>query len=345
MIRFVALIFCGLFLLLNVGCSKTSASVVEAKERTTSLSRRARIAEQTGELKEAIRLYRTMLVEEPHAYSVHFHLATLLQDYEEDYISALYHYKQYLSLRPETEKTTLVLDRIRVTEQLLAPQLLRKLGESVKGLSQAFLLKENDTLKRQITKLEGEKSVMSEEKDRAEKASATAQAETERLREILNKMRATEKVERASEAASATAIAERERAAANAKTRDGKSLRELRKEAEAMSAEAAAKTGTKQTDESASDVLKKVQQKLDESPVTSGAGATDVKTETPTALKEKKGKPAEPRTYMIQSGDSLFRVSEKFYGDSTHWKKIRDANRTNIDPDGRVRVGQIIVIP
>jgi nucleoid-associated protein YgaU len=212
-------------------------------------------------------------------------------------------------------------------------------------LSQAFLLKENDTLKRQITKLEGEKSVMSEEKDRAEKASATAQAETERLREILNKMRATEKVERASEAASATAIAERERAAANAKTRDGKSLRELRKEAEAMSAEAAAKTGTKQTDESASDVLKKVQQKLDESPVTSGAGATDVKTETPTALKEKKGKPAEPRTYMIQSGDSLFRVSEKFYGDSTHWKKIRDANRTNIDPDGRVRVGQIIVIP
>ena len=345
MIRCVAMISCGLVFLLNVGCSKTSASVVEAKERTTSLSRRARVAEQTGELKEAVRLYRTMLVEEPHAYSVHFHLATLLQDYEEDYISALYHYKQYLSLRPETEKTTLVQDRIRVTEQLLAPQLLRKLGESVKGLSQAYLLKENDTLKRLITKLEGEKSVMSEEKDRAEKASSAAQMETERLREILNKMRATEKVERAAEAASATAIAERERAAANAKTRDGKSLRELRKEAEATAAEAAAQISTKHADESASDVLKKVQQKLDEAPVKSRVVASDTKTESNSVAKEKKVKPVEPRTYMIQSGDSLFRVSEKFYGDTTHWKKILDANRTNIDPDGRVRVGQVIVIP
>ncbi|MEI6644629.1 MAG: LysM peptidoglycan-binding domain-containing protein [bacterium] len=345
MIRFVVMIFCGLVFLLNEGCSRTSASVVEAKERTTSLSRSARVAEQTGDLKEAIRLYRTMLVEEPHAYSVHFHLATLLQDYEEDYISALYHYKQYLSLRPETEKTTLVQDRIRVTEQLLAPQLLRKLGESAKGLSQAYLLKETDTLKRQITKLEGEKSVMSEEKDRAEKALAAAQIETERLRELLNKMRASEKVERASEVASSAALAERERAAANTKARDGKSLRELRKEAEAIASDAATQTGTKQADESASDVLKKVQQKLDESRITPRVGASDTKMDSKVAMKEKKGKSVEPRTYVIQSGDSLFRVSEKFYGDTTHWKKIRDANRTNIDPDGRVRVGQTIIIP
>jgi LysM repeat protein len=284
-----------------------------------------------------------MLVEEPRAYSVHLQLATLLQDFEEDYISALYHYKQYLALRPETEKTALVQDRIRVTEQLLAPQLLRKLGDQVQGLSQAHLLKENDTLKRQITKLEGEKSMMSEGKDRAEKAAASALAETERLREILNKLRAAEKAEKVAEEASAAAIAERERAAANVKTRETKSVRELRQEAESMASEAAALTVKKSADESASDVLKKVQQKLDESPVTSGA--TDAKTDTPAATKDKKGKHAEPRTYTILPGDSLFRVSEKFYGDATHWKKIRDANRTNIDPDGRVRVGQVIIIP
>lgn len=343
MIRYVAAIFCGLLFLLNVGCSKSAVAVDEAKERNSSLYRRARAAEQTGELKEAVRLYRTMLVEEPRSYSVHLQLATLLQDYEEDYISALYHYKQYLALRPETEKTTLVQDRIRVTEQLLAPQLLRKLGDQVQGLSQAHLLKENDALKRQITKLEGEKSMMSEEKDRAEKAAASALAETERLRELLNKMRTAEKAEKAAEAVSAAAIAERERAAANAKTHENKSVRELRMEAEAMASEAAAKTGKKSPDESPSDVLKKVQQKLDESAVTSGV--TDVKSDTPAPTKEKKNKSAEPRTYTILPGDSLFRVSEKFYGDATHWKKIRDANRTNIDPDGRVRVGQVIIIP
>ncbi|MEI7945650.1 MAG: LysM peptidoglycan-binding domain-containing protein [bacterium] len=343
MIRRVAVIFCGLLFFLNGGCSRPAIAVNEAKERNSSLYRRARSAEQTGELKEAVRLYRTMLVEEPRAYSVHLQLATLLQDFEEDYISALYHYKQYLALRPETEKTTLVQDRIRVTEQLLAPQLLRKLGDQVQGLSQAHLLKENDTLKKQITKLEGEKSMMSEGKDRAEKAAVSALAETERLRELLNKLRAAEKAEKVAEAASAAAIAERERAAANGKTRETKSVRELRQEAESMASEAAALTGKKSADESPSDVIKKVQQKLDESPVKTGV--TDTKTDTPVATKDKKGKHTEPRTYTILPGDSLFRVSEKFYGDATHWKKIRDANRTNIDPDGRVRVGQVITIP
>ena len=53
----------------------------------------------------------------------------------------------------------------------------------------------------------------------------------------------------------------------------------------------------------------------------------------------------EQRTYVVQPGDTLFRVAEKFYGDSTHWKRIRDANRTRIDPDGRMRAGQIITVP
>jgi len=332
--RCVVVILCGLLTLLNVGCSKSAVSTAEAKERNSSLFRRAREAEQSGELKEAIRLYRTMLVEEPRTYSVHFHLATLLQDYEEDYISALYHYKQYLALRPESEKAPLAQERIRVTEQLLAPQLLRKLGDSVQGISQAYLLKENDNLKRLVTKLEGEKSMLSEEKDRAEKNATTAKNEMERLRELLNKMRTSEKL---AETESAAVIAARERAATTSKTHDGKSLREMRMEAESIASDAAVRTGTKPADEAASDVLKKVQQKLDESPVTSVSSAI---------VKDKKGKtPAAPRTYTVQAGDSLFRVSEKMYGDATHWKKIRDANRATIDPDGRIDVGQVIVIP
>ena len=62
--------------------------------------------------------------------------------------------------------------------------------------------------------------------------------------------------------------------------------------------------------------------------------------------REKAFKPgAEQRTYVVHPGDTLFRVAEKFYGDSTHWRKIRDANKTRIDPDGRMRAGQIIVVP
>jgi len=326
MMRTAVLCFYGLLLMMLTSCSRSSVATDEAKERNTSLYRRARAAEQSGEIKEAIRLYRTLLVEEPRSYSVHFQLAALLQDVEEDYISALYHYKQYLALRPETEKTTMVQDRIRVTEQLLAPQLLRKLGESAQGLSQAHLLKENDRLKGNLTKLEGEKSVLSEEKDRAEKTAMAAQAEVERLRDLLNKMRTTEKVEKPTE--TAATIAERERAASTSKPREGKSLRDLRREAEAEAADAAAKTGTGPTD----DVLNKIKQKLGDAPVEAG-------TSTP-----KKAHP-EPKSYTVQAGDSLFKISEKLYGDSTQWKKIRDANRATINPDGRLRIGQVLVIP
>jgi len=51
------------------------------------------------------------------------------------------------------------------------------------------------------------------------------------------------------------------------------------------------------------------------------------------------------RTYVVQPGDTLFRVAERFYGDSTQWKRIRDANRGRIDADGRIRAGQIIEVP
>jgi nucleoid-associated protein YgaU len=318
--------FCALLVLVISGCSRSSIATEESKERNSSLYRRARSAEQSGEVKEAIRLYRTLLVEEPRAYSVHFQLAALLQDSEEDYISALYHYKQYLALRPETEKANLVQDRIRVTEQLLAPQLLRKLGTSAQALSQAHLLKENDRLKEQLTKLEGEKSVLSEEKDRAEKTAMASQAELERLRELLNKMRAVDRAEKSAE--SAATIAERERAAATNKTRDGKSLRELRLEAEKEAADAANKTGTGTTD----DVMNKVKQKLGDAPAEPETGT------------HKKPRP-EPKSYTVQAGDSLFKISEKFYGDSTQWKKIREANRATINPDGRLRIGQTLVIP
>jgi len=322
--RFLNSCFCALLLLVATGCSRSTVATEEAKERNTSLHRRARAAEQSGEIKEAIRLYRTLLVEEPRSYSVHFQLGALLQDSEEDYISALYHYKQYMALRPETEKATLVQDRIRMTEQLLAPWLLRKLGPSAQALSQAHLLKENDRLKEQLTKLEGEKSVLNEEKDRAEKSALASQAELERLRDLMNKMRAAERIEKPNE--TATTIAERERTSASNTNRDGKSLRELRREAEKEASDAAAKTGTGATD----DVMNKIKQKMGDAPVDPGT--------------TKKPHP-EPKSYTVQAGDSLFKISEKFYGDTTQWKKIRDANRATINPDGRLRIGQTLVIP
>jgi len=51
------------------------------------------------------------------------------------------------------------------------------------------------------------------------------------------------------------------------------------------------------------------------------------------------------RTYVVQPGDTLFRIAERHYGDNSKWTMVRDANKSRISSDGRVRVGQILLIP
>jgi LysM repeat protein len=58
----------------------------------------------------------------------------------------------------------------------------------------------------------------------------------------------------------------------------------------------------------------------------------------------KKGKSA-PRSHTVQSGDTLFSLSRKFYNSPDRWKDILDANSKSIDDPGKLRVGQALTIP
>src|SRR6266566_9252777 len=51
------------------------------------------------------------------------------------------------------------------------------------------------------------------------------------------------------------------------------------------------------------------------------------------------------RTYVVQSGDTLFSISRKFYKSPKHWKEILDANEKNIRNPKKLTVGQTLVIP
>ena|SRR5436190_13570535 len=52
------------------------------------------------------------------------------------------------------------------------------------------------------------------------------------------------------------------------------------------------------------------------------------------------------QAYTVEAGDTLATVAEKFYGDSTAWRKIYDANKSAIgdDPD-KLKVGTQLRIP
>lgn len=51
------------------------------------------------------------------------------------------------------------------------------------------------------------------------------------------------------------------------------------------------------------------------------------------------------RTYVVQSGDTLFSISRKFYKSPKHWKQILEANRKNIRDAKKLTVGETLVIP
>lgn len=108
----------------GVGC-RPSVAQLDRVDREHRLMDRAMTAEQTGNLDEAIALYEKVLLEAPRTASAHLNLALLLHDYSKDYVSAIFHYRQYLKQREGTEKRAMLEDRLRLAEQLLAAQLAR----------------------------------------------------------------------------------------------------------------------------------------------------------------------------------------------------------------------------
>jgi len=51
------------------------------------------------------------------------------------------------------------------------------------------------------------------------------------------------------------------------------------------------------------------------------------------------------RTYTVQPGDSLSKISKQFYGNANDYMKIFEANRGQLADPNQIRPGQQLVIP
>jgi len=51
------------------------------------------------------------------------------------------------------------------------------------------------------------------------------------------------------------------------------------------------------------------------------------------------------RTYTVQSGDSLSKISKQFYGNPNEYMQIFEANRDKLSDPNRIQPGQELVIP
>ncbi|MFJ1754723.1 LysM peptidoglycan-binding domain-containing protein [Kitasatospora sp. NPDC088134] len=83
----------------------------------------------------------------------------------------------------------------------------------------------------------------------------------------------------------------------------------------------------------------------------SGTRVADVRAAEPAPVQafepepqpEPQPEPVQQQTYTVQSGDSLWAVAERFYGDGSQYQRIADANGI-ANPD-LINAGQTLVIP
>lgn len=347
-----ACMLAGVLLALS-GCDKVpTLSEIEERERASRLYTNAMDDLQAGRMDAAVRGFERVVLQEPKAYSAHFQLATLLQDVRKDYISAIAHYRSYLALRPASDKATVAEDRVKLCETLLSAEVLRKAGGSASGK----LASENEKLTAACEALENKIKKLEQELAKAKREVTRLEQENASKSRMLAKLGDAEDLKGAKTPAIREALAqlkeEREEAKRRRLSPTDIELLDTDDTEDAVASKPSAEDRVRTSAE-----IKKLKgelAKLDAEPLPPPAQTKKRGTETSIdsmlgdALRKKDkavSGAGRPETYTVQDGDTLFKISMRFYGSANKWRAILNHNRTVISSDGRLRAGQVIRLP
>jgi LysM repeat protein len=100
------------------GCFPSVRSPLDEQKEPHFLAGKARV--NSLDYKGAIEAFEMALEANPRSASAHFELALLYEKGETDFAAAIYHFEQYLRLRPEAENTEIVRQRAIACKQELA---------------------------------------------------------------------------------------------------------------------------------------------------------------------------------------------------------------------------------
>lgn len=329
------------------GCNRERPlSEIEERERSSRLYSNAMDDLQAGRMDAAIKGFERVVYQEPTSYSAHFQLATLLQDVRKDYIGAICHYRNYMALRPASDKATVAEDRMKLCETLFGAEVLRKAGGNATGRFAA----ENEKLTAEKTALNARAVALENDLAEAKKRIEVLERENEMRKRLLAKF---------SEAAGAGGapreVAAKEALAELRAMDDEDTRRKIRpSDAELLDDDSASAPLLQASSKLVKDLKAEAEreeradagrpqtQKPDPAKVAAASGGMVSKL---IDGKKKDNRPARPDTYVIQPGDTLFRISMRFYGSKEKWRAIQALNRAVIPFDGRLRVGQTIRLP
>ena len=325
---------------LLAGCDRVrTLSEEEAKERSTRLYTNAMDDYRAGRLDAAIKGFERVVLDEPKSYSAHFQLATLLHDVRKDYIGAIAHYRAYLALRPASDKANVALDRLKLCETLLAADIVKKAAvgpETIKKENQK-LTEERDALAEKVRKLEGAI-------EEANRTIAGLQKDNASQHGIIAKLTADD---------GAAAPLSAKKALAELKELEAESARRRNRPTDADllddDGEGMGNRAQRKAEIAKYRAEGEREERADAANRYAHAGPTNRAPATFEGSfggkKKKVSLPAHPETYTVQEGDTLYRISTRFYGNSSKWRAIRELNKASISTDGRLRVGQVLRLP
>jgi hypothetical protein len=133
-----------------IGCGWRLKALDEGELRDPFV-RKAVEREQSGDTAGAIRAYTEALDRNPRLARAHLSLAFLYDRPSGDYLTALYHYRRYLELRPATEKKEMIEGRVRMAVNAFTASLLKSNPGLLKNLNSVRT--ENESLRVQVQDL------------------------------------------------------------------------------------------------------------------------------------------------------------------------------------------------
>ena len=107
-------------------CSGCGSGAQKSDKRNMSNAsyQSAKTLEKDGKIKEAVAQYQDMIDRDPAAGLAHLEAGILLHDHSLDVPRAIYHYRRYLDLFPDTDKSNLIKDRIKNAEDVLVSSIV-----------------------------------------------------------------------------------------------------------------------------------------------------------------------------------------------------------------------------
>ena len=303
------------------GCDRNQVAEQERRERADALFAEALAAEEQGNISAAEALYEQLLQRDASLALAHLNLAMLQHDSRKEYIEAIHHYRMYLALQPKSEKAPLIQERLAAARTLLAAQLA---AERIAIESRAVAA-ERDELRTKLSAADKRVAEANKALDARTKEMEELKRQVARLTTLVETLKSSEE-----EAAKAHAA---ELAAARKAAEEAKQAVEAESEPSADDEIAAVRA----------DALRMIAEE--------DGGIQAQNAATREAIAELKGEetiaatPTPGKRYLVRPGDTLSKLSREAYGNAAGWMRIRDANRSTTNPDGRLRAGETVIIP